>query len=146
MVRWVDYGGHFATNNRKGTEFMNRNRLIVYQYAKCSTCRDALKWLRARGYEIETIEVFDHPPTVEQLRELVGQSGLPIRRFFNTSGEVYKEMNLKDKLPGMSEEEMLKLLSSNGRLIKRPVITDGKRTTTGFKKPELEPIWHAVKG
>jgi arsenate reductase len=125
---------------------MNEKRLTVYQYAKCSTCRDALKWLKARGYEPETIEVFDHPPTVEQLRELVGLSGLPIRRFFNTSGEVYKEMNLKDKLPTMSEEEMLKLLSSNGRLIKRPVITDGKQATVGFKTAELEPIWHAVKG
>ncbi|MCC2686759.1 MAG: hypothetical protein K0R75_3658 [Paenibacillaceae bacterium] len=123
---------------------MNGNRLTVYQYAKCSTCRDALKWLRARGYEPETIEVFDYPPTAEQMRELVGRSGLPIRRFFNTSGEVYKEMNLKDKVPAMSEEEMLKLLSSNGRLIKRPVITDGMRVTVGFKVTELEQVWPEV--
>jgi arsenate reductase len=124
---------------------MNKNRITVYQYAKCSTCRDALKWLRARGYEPETIEVFEHPPTVEQLRELVGRSGLPIRRFFNTSGEVYKEMKLKDKLPGMSEEELLELLSSNGRLIKRPVMTDGKQASVGFKAAELEAIWPPIK-
>jgi arsenate reductase len=123
---------------------MTNNRLTVYQYAKCSTCRDALKWLKARGYEPETIEVFEHPPTVDQLRDLVKRSGLPIRRFFNTSGEVYKEMSLKDKLPGMSEDEMLQLLSSNGRLIKRPIMTDGERVSVGFKAAELEPFWPEV--
>lgn len=117
------------------------SRLTVYLYPKCSTCRDAVKWLKARGHEIDDINLFEHPPGEKELLEFIEQSGLDIKKFFNTSGELYREMNLKDKLPGMTKLEQVKLLSSNGRLIKRPIITDGKKTTVAFKKEELAKVW-----
>jgi arsenate reductase len=113
-----------------------------YGYDKCGTCRDAVKWLKAHQVDIEkSIPLFDQPPTVNELRKLLTDSGLPIKKFFNVSGEVYKEMNLKDKLPSMNEDQMLELLSSNGRLIKRPIVTDGTNVTVGFKVPDYEKTW-----
>lgn len=117
--------------------------LTVYEYAKCGTCRNSLKWLRNHqpDTEIKTIPIFDSPPSASELRELVKLSGLDIRKFFNTSGEVYKEMGLKNRLPQMSEDEMLELLASNGRLIKRPIVTDGRKVTVGFKEEAFEQVW-----
>ncbi len=113
----------------------------VYQYPQCGTCRNALKWLKAEGLEVEPHHIVEHPPTKEQLQHYVQQSGLDIRKFFNTSGQVYKEMQLKDKLPSMSEDEMLALLASNGKLIKRPIATDGQRVTVGFKDVMYREVW-----
>jgi arsenate reductase (glutaredoxin) len=115
--------------------------LHVYEYAKCGTCRSAVKWLKAQGHEVTTTPLFDTPPNKEELRELVRLSGLDLRKFFNVSGDVYKAENLKDRVPLMTEEEMLELLSSNGRLIKRPIVSDGKRVTVGFKEAEYEKVW-----
>lgn len=117
------------------------SKLTVYLYPKCSTCRDAVKWLTERGYEMETINIFEQPPNEQEMQRLIENSGMGIKKFFNTSGEVYREMNLKVKLPAMTEQEQVKLLASNGRLIKRPVITDGEKTTVGFKKEELAKVW-----
>ncbi|OPH61344.1 hypothetical protein BC351_15540 [Paenibacillus ferrarius] len=114
----------------------------VFCYDKCGTCRNAIKWLKAHEVEItDNVPLFDTPPSAKELAKLLSDSGLAIKKFFNTSGDVYKEMNLKDKLPGMSEEQMLDLLASNGRLIKRPIVTDGHRVTVGFKEPEFEAAW-----
>lgn len=115
----------------------------VYEYAKCSTCRNTLKWLRSHhpDAEITTIPIADTPPSVEELRELVKLSGLDIRKFFNTAGEVYRSMGLKDRLPQLSEDEMLALLASNGMLIKRPIVTDGHKVTVGFKEEAFELNW-----
>lgn len=115
--------------------------LKIYQYAKCGTCRSAVKRLKEQGYELEQIPVFDAPPGVDELRELLKRSGLDLKRFFNTSGEVYKQLGLKDKLAQMSEEEQLQLLASNGRLLKRPIVTDGSRVTVGFKDEEYRREW-----
>jgi arsenate reductase (glutaredoxin) len=113
-----------------------------YGYDKCSTCSDATKWLKAHNVKIEeSIPLFEKPPTAKELKKLLTDSGLEIKKFFNTSGEVYKEMGLKDKLQGMTEKQMLKLLSSNGRLIKRPIVTDGHRVTVGFKENIYEEAW-----
>jgi len=117
------------------------NKLKVYQYPKCSTCRNAVKWLQNEGYELELQNIFEEAPTKEEMTELVAKSGLELKKFFNTSGEVYKEMNLKDKLPGLSDEEKIELLSGNGRLIKRPIVTDGKRVTVGFKAEQYQEAW-----
>jgi arsenate reductase len=114
---------------------------VMYGYPKCGTCRSALKWLQAKGIEPETHDLFQQAPSVRELKELVERSGLPINKFFNTSGEVYKELKLKDKLPGMSDEEKLQLLSSNGRLIKRPIVTDGNKVTVGFKEDLFDQEW-----
>ncbi|PYE52657.1 arsenate reductase family protein [Paenibacillus barcinonensis] len=116
--------------------------LKVYQYSKCGTCRKAVKWLEAQGHELELIPIFDTPPSQDELTKLIQKSGLEVKKFFNTSGEVYKEQQLKDKLPGMSEEEQITLLASNGRLIKRPIVTDGERVTVGFKEETFEQEWN----
>ncbi|TNJ63160.1 arsenate reductase family protein [Paenibacillus hemerocallicola] len=114
----------------------------VYLYPKCGTCRDALKSLDRKGVRPdETVNIFETPPSRDRMAEMIAKSGLPMKKFFNTSGEVYKEMQLKDKLSGMSEAEMIDLLASNGRLIKRPIVYDGERVTVGFKEDEYERVW-----
>lgn len=117
------------------------SKLEVYQYPKCSTCRSAVKWLQAHGHELELHHIFDEPPKPEVLAELIKLSGLPLKKFFNTSGEVYKELGLKDKLAGMDEKEQIELLSSNGKLIKRPIVTDGSKVTVGYKEDQYESTW-----
>lgn len=117
------------------------SQLKIYQYSKCGTCRNAVKWLQNQGYELELIPVFEQPPTPGELEQLISKSGLELKKFFNTSGEVYKELNLKDKLGDMSREKQISLLSSNGRLIKRPIVTDGNKVTVGFKEETFEKVW-----
>jgi arsenate reductase len=116
----------------------------VYGYDKCGTCRNATKWLKANSIACEHIEVFQAPPTVEELEKLVLNSGLTVRHFFNVSGQVYKEMKLKDNIMQMSEQEQLMLLSSNGRLIKRPIVTDGTQVTLGFTESGFASVWKQV--
>ena len=116
-------------------------KLKVYHYARCGTCRKAIKWLEQHGYELELQDVFENPPNEHELAKIIEHSGLETKKFFNTSGEVYKEQKLKDKLPGLSDSEKIKLLASNGRLIKRPVVTDGKSVTVGFKEETYEQEW-----
>lgn len=120
------------------------SRLKVYQYPKCSTCRNAVKWLKEQGHELELQHIAEQPPTVEELRVLVVNSGLPLKKFFNTSGEVYKELGLKDKLSGLSEDEQLELLASRGMLIKRPIVTDGRKVTVGYKEEQYGEAWGSV--
>ncbi|GAB6988371.1 arsenate reductase family protein [Paenibacillus pini] len=117
------------------------SHLKVYQYPKCSTCRNAVKWLQAHGHELELQHIVEQPPLAEELSELIDKSGLELKKFFNTSGEVYKELGLKDKLPGMNRDEQIRLLASNGKLIKRPIVTDGKQVTVGFKDEQYQNIW-----
>jgi arsenate reductase len=119
-------------------------KLTIYQYSKCSTCREAVKLLKKNGYELNAIEIFDNPPDVQTLTKLIERSGLPLKKFFNTSGDVYKEMNLKDKLAGMTDQEQIALLSSRGRLIKRPIVTDGEQVTVGFKEQLYQDIWSGI--
>jgi arsenate reductase len=113
----------------------------IYHYPQCGTCRKALKWFKDQQLEVNAQHIVEDPPTKEQLRVYVEQSGLDIRKFFNTSGLVYKELKLKDKLSEMPEEDMLNLLASNGKLIKRPIVTDGNKVTVGFKEEQYESVW-----
>ncbi|BFH64584.1 arsenate reductase family protein [Paenibacillus azoreducens] len=117
------------------------SKLEIYQYPKCGTCRNAVKWLQAHGHELELHHIVDEPPKPEVLAELVKLSGLPLKKFFNTSGEVYKELGLKDKLADMDEQKQIELLASNGKLIKRPIVTDGAKATVGFKEDQFEANW-----
>ncbi|PAD74918.1 arsenate reductase family protein [Paenibacillus campinasensis] len=117
------------------------SKLTVYQYPKCGTCRNAVKWLQQQGHELELVHIFEQPPGEHELADLIAKSGLELKKFFNTSGEVYKEMQLKDKLPAMSDQEKIALLASNGRLIKRPIVTDGTRVTVGFKAEQFQESW-----
>lgn len=111
--------------------------LFIY-YPKCSTCQKAKKWLDAQEISYTERHIVEENPTYEELKEWQERSGLPLKKFFNTSGMLYKEMQLKDKLPQMSEEEQLRLLASSGMLVKRPVIVDGDTVLTGFREKEWE--------
>lgn len=113
----------------------------AYLYDKCGTCRKAKQWLNNKNVPFNEIPIIDAPPTKEELRKIWQASGLDLRKLFNTSGQFYRELELKDKLPQMSEEAMLELLASNGKLIKRPLITDDKTVTVGFKEDEMETAW-----
>jgi arsenate reductase (glutaredoxin) len=117
-------------------------RLKVYHYPVCSTCKSANKALKQQGYELELQDIKADPPSPDELRNLIALSGLPIQKFFNVSGEVYRELGLKDKLPSMTEDEKIKLLSSNGMLIKRPIVTNGSRVSIGFREQDFGLAWY----
>ena len=110
--------------------------MLVLVYRKCSTCQKALKWLEANLVEFEERAIVEDNPTYEELKEWHAKSGLPLKKFFNTSGNIYKEMKLKDKLPEMSEDEQLKLLATNGMLVKRPFVVGDDYVLTGFKEKD----------
>ena len=107
-------------------------------YRKCSTCQKALKWLDAHGISFEERAIVEEHPTYEELKEWYEKSGMPLKKFFNTSGNLYKQMNLKDKLKDMSEEEQLKLLATDGMLVKRPLVVGTDFVLTGFREKEWE--------
>ena len=110
--------------------------MLFIEYPKCSTCQKAKKWLDDHGVSYTDRHIVEENPTYEELKQWYTASGLPLKQFFNTSGMLYKEMQLKDKLPIMSEEEQLRLLATNGMLVKRPIIVDGHLVLTGFKEDE----------
>lgn len=110
--------------------------MLVLVYRKCSTCQKALKWLEANQVEFEERAIVEENPTYEELKAWYERSGLPLKKFFNTSGMLYKEMKLKDKLAEMTEEEQLKLLATNGMLVKRPFVVGDDYVLTGFKEKE----------
>lgn len=110
--------------------------MLVLVYRKCSTCLKALKWLDENGVKYEERPIVEENPTYEELKEWYQKSKMPLKKFFNTSGILYKEMQLKDKLAGMSEEEQLKLLATDGKLVKRPLVVGDDYVLTGFKEKE----------
>ena len=114
--------------------------MLFIQYPPCSTCQKAKKWLDARGVVYTDRHIKDHNPTYEELREWYRRSGLPLKRFFNTSGLLYKSLNLKEKLPSMTEEEQLRLLATDGMLVKRPILVTEDAVVTGFKEAEWEKL------
>lgn len=108
----------------------------VYCYAKCSTCKKALKYLDDEGISYEMIDQVQTPPSAEELRAMIERSGLPIRRFFNTSGMKYRELGLKDKLDAMTDDEKYALLASDGMLIKRPILVTDQAVLPGFRQAQ----------
>ncbi len=110
--------------------------MLLICYPKCTTCQKAKKWLESQGIAYTERNIAEENPTYEELKEWYEKSGLPLKKFFNTSGLLYKSMQLKDKLPEMSEEEQLKLLATDGMLVKRPLVVDGDNVLTGFKEAE----------
>ena len=115
--------------------------ITYYAYPKCSTCRKAKKWLEKNGVDFTEVHIAENPPSHTALAEIHRASGLELKKFFNTSGMKYRELGLKDKLPEMTEEEQLKLLASDGMLIKRPIAFDGGNVTLGFKESDYENTW-----
>lgn len=110
--------------------------MLFVCYPKCSTCKKAQAWLEEKGIDYTLRDIKLDNPTREELGEWYAKSGLPIKRFFNTSGLQYKALGLKDKLPTMTEDEMLDLLATDGMLVKRPILISDTKVTTGFKEPE----------
>ncbi len=114
--------------------------ILVLEYPKCSTCKKALKWLEENEVPFTKRHIVEENPSEQELTEWYHKSGLPLKKFFNTSGNLYKEMHLKDKLPQMSEEEQLRLLATNGMLVKRPLVVGEDFVLTGFKEAEWEQL------
>ncbi len=112
--------------------------LKVYCYSRCTTCKRALAWLGEKGIEYELLDIKEQHPDEKTLRKYHKMSGLPLKRFFNTSGLLYKELELSKKLPSMSEDEQFGLLASDGMLVKRPLLVGDGFVLTGFKLPEWE--------
>ena len=110
--------------------------MVVLVYRKCSTCIKALKWMEENNIEFTERPMKEENPTYEELKEWYERSGLPLKKFFNTSGLLYKDMKLKDRLPSMTEEEQLKLLATDGMLVKRPLVVADDYVLTGFKEAE----------
>ena len=110
----------------------------VLVYRKCSTCMKALKWLEVNQVVFDERPIKEENPSYEELKDWYEMSGLPLKKFFNTSGILYKQMNLKDKLKEMSEDEQLKLLATDGMLVKRPLVSGYDFVLTGFKEKEWE--------
>ena len=112
--------------------------MLFLQYPPCSTCQKAKKWLDEQGIAYTDRHIKTENPTYEELKAWYEKSGLPLKKFFNTSGLQYKALNLKEKLPEMTEEEQLRLLATDGMLVKRPLVVDGDRVLVGFKAEQWE--------
>lgn len=114
--------------------------MLFVEYPKCSTCQKAKKWLDDNGVKYDDRHIKDNNPTFDELKEWYEKSGLPLKRFFNTSGMLYKSMQLKDKLPEMSEDEQLQLLATDGMLVKRPLLIGNDFVLCGFREKEWQEI------
>ena len=114
--------------------------MLFLQYPPCSTCQKAKKWLDEQGIVYTDRHIKTENPTYEELKAWYEKSGLELKKFFNTSGLAYKALNLKEKLPQMTEEEQLRLLATDGMLVKRPLVVDGDIVLTGFKAEQWERL------
>ncbi|MBQ6811257.1 MAG: arsenate reductase family protein [Firmicutes bacterium] len=114
--------------------------MLFMEYPPCGTCKKARKWLEENGVEFTARHIKEDQPTLAELKEWHGKSGLPIKKFFNTSGKLYRELELKDKLPTMSDEAMLDLLATDGMLVKRPIAVLENKVLVGFKEAEWEEL------
>ena len=112
--------------------------MLFVNYPKCSTCKKARKFLEEKGVTFEDRDIKEQNPTVDELKEWIAKSGLPAKKFFNTSGMLYRQMELKDKLPNMSEQEMIELLATDGMLVKRPILVSEDKVLVGFRQAEWE--------
>jgi arsenate reductase (glutaredoxin) len=113
----------------------------VYGYKKCGTCRKAEKHFEAKGKKHEFIDITQNPPSQKGLKEIIALTEKPIEKFYNTSGVKYKEGNIKEKRKTLNLQEQIKLLTSDGYLLKRPLVTDGKKATVGFNQDEFDSVW-----
>ena len=128
---------YYRKNSEKGSEKIS---VLFLEYPKCSTCKRWKAWLTENGVAFDDRHIVEDNPTAEELKAWWEKSGLPLKKFFNTSGLVYKEQNLKERLPDMSEEEQLALLATNGMLVKRPLVIGEDFVLIGFKEAEWERL------
>ena len=126
---------------------MNRNEgsfrmsITFYWYPNCGTCKKAKKWFEENNIAFEAVHIVEDTPTKDELLELIEKSELPAKKFFNTSGKKYRELNIKDKIKDATVQEMAEILASDGMLIKRPIATNGNQVTVGFKEEVYESTW-----
>ena len=116
----------------------------LYYYNRCGTSRKAKKFFDDHEIKYQLVEIVDEPPTKEELREMVIKSGIELKKFFNTSGQSYRDIGMKDKIKNLREEELLEILATDGKIIKRPLITDGTTVTVGWNE-QVEAIWDKKK-
>jgi len=116
-------------------------KTIAICYPKCGTCQKAEKWMKSNGIEYSYRPIKEENPSIDELRLWIGKSGLPISKFFNTSGLLYKEQNMKDKMKVLSEDELLDILASNGMMVKRPILLANDNVLVGFKEEEWEKVF-----
>lgn len=112
-----------------------------YHYAKCSTCRNAQKWLESHKVSLDAVDITTNPPGKDQLKKILKASGKTITDLLNKSGEQYRALNMKEKIKTLSEDQILDLLAKNGRLIKRPLVFDAAKATVGFKEEDFKKTW-----
>jgi arsenate reductase len=115
--------------------------LTFFWYPNCGTCKKAKKWLEEQDISFTPVHIVENPPSKETLLELIEKSGLPAKKFFNTSGKKYRELDMKDKIKDAGTDEMAAYLASDGMLIKRPITTDGTKVTVGFKEETFREMW-----
>lgn len=115
--------------------------LTFYWYPNCGTCKKAKKWFDDHNIDYTSIHIVEDTPSKEELLGLIANSDLPAKKFFNTSGKKYRELNIKEKIKDASTEEMAETLASDGMLIKRPIVTDGSKVTVGFKEETFQENW-----
>jgi arsenate reductase len=123
-----------------------KSKLKVYEYSQCSTCKKALKFLDSKKVTYEKIPIVETPPSLDELKQMLALQGGQIRKLFNTSGQVYREMKLGEKLAGMTEAQAPRLLASNGKLVKRPFALSSKNGAIGFQEPEWKELVKALEG
>ena len=112
--------------------------MLFIEYSKCTTCKKAKKWLESHEITFTDRPIKEEAPTYDELKEWHQKSGLPLKKFFNTSGQLYRSLELKDKLPSMNEEEQFRLLASDGMLVKRPIVVTDRAVLVGFKEADWE--------
>ncbi|WP_067727210.1 arsenate reductase family protein [Oceanobacillus damuensis] len=115
--------------------------LKFYWYPNCVTCKNAKKWLDNNHADYSSVHIVEETPSKEEIMNLMEKSDLPAKKFFNTSGKKYRELNVKEKIKDASQEEMAEILASDGMLIKRPIVTDGEKVTVGFKEEVFQENW-----
>lgn len=115
--------------------------LKFYYYSKCDTCRRAKKWLESKNKKFEEIDIILHPPSFSDLKSFLQKGDLSLKKILNRSGIQYRELNMKEKIKSFSEDQILKMLAADGRLIKRPILTDEKKITVGFDEKLFENFW-----
>lgn len=116
-------------------------RLTFYGYPNCGSCKKAQNWLDEHKIDYEFVHIVDNTPTKKEILSLIEQSDEKPRRFFNTSGRVYRELNMKDKVPHLTTDEMAEYLASDGMLIRRPIVTNSEKVTVGFKEEQFAKTW-----
>ena len=119
---------------------MDHTKLKIYAYKNCSTCRKAVAWLKEHDIPFEEQDIYEYPPATASFFHWIDERNIPLKKFLNTSGEKYREFNIKERLPDLTEDEVVALLASHGKLVKRPLLTDGDEVLIGFKEAEWAEV------